>query len=111
MVEGLKMARDIYNAPPFRPHWIREVIPGPGTEADGQILEAVRQRGSTVFHAVGTCRRGRDDASVVDPELRVRGVTGLRVVDASVIPRITSANTNAATFMIAEKAAAMIRES
>ncbi|MXW86130.1 MAG: choline dehydrogenase [Boseongicola sp. SB0667_bin_21] len=111
MVEGLKVTRDIYNAPPFRPHWNREVIPGPGTETDDQILEAIRQRGSTLFHAVGTCRMGSDDASVVDPELRVRGVTGLRVVDASVMPRITSANTSAATFMIAEKAAAVIRES
>ena len=110
MVEGLKLVRGIYNAPAFRPHWNREVIPGPEFETDGQILEAIRQHGTTVYHPVGTCRMGNDDASVVGPDLQVRGVTGLRVVDASVMPKITSANTNAATFMIAEKAAAMIRE-
>ena len=72
-------------------------------------MAAVRKFSSTVYHPVGTCRMGSDQASVVDPELRVRGVDRLRVVDASVMPKITSANTNAASFMIGEKAASLIK--
>jgi choline dehydrogenase len=73
------------------------------------MLNAIRANATTVYHLVGTCRMGSDDKAVVDPSLRVQGVDGLRVVDASVMPLITSANTNSATYMIAEKAAAMIR--
>lgn len=109
MVEGLKMVRDIYAQPAFKDIWSKETIPGQEFTTDAEILSAIRQRASTVYHPVGTCRMGDDAASVLDPELRVRGVEGLRVVDASVMPKITSANTNAATFMIAEKAASMIR--
>lgn len=109
MVEGLKLVRTIYRQPAFRDHWHRELVPGHNAKTDSEILEAIRNMSGTVYHPVGTCRMGDDAGSVVDPELRVRGVTGLRVVDASVMPKITSANTNAATFMIAEKAAAMIR--
>ena len=109
MVEGLKLVRDIYEQPAFQDHWKREVVPGSKVRSDDQILESIRKHASTVFHPVGTCRMGRDEKSVVDPQLRVRGVSGLRVADASVMPKITSANTNAATFMIAEKAAQLIR--
>ena len=78
------------------------------SKTDEQIWEQVRDNGGTVFHCVGTCRMGSDKNSVVDPELKVRGVKGLRVIDASVMPKITSANTNAPTLMIAEKGASMI---
>jgi choline dehydrogenase len=110
MVEGLKIVRDIYRQPAFAKAWHREIIPGPDVASDEDILNAIRKHSSTVYHLVGTCRMGNDQNSVVDPRLRVRGVQGLRVADASVMPCITSANTNAPTFMIAEKAAAMIRE-
>jgi choline dehydrogenase len=86
------------------------VIPGAEHQSDAEVLAAVRQMAGTVYHLVGTCRMGSDTRAVVDPQLRVNGVEGLRVVDASVMPKITSANTNAPTFMIAEKAAAMIRD-
>ncbi len=105
MIEGMKMVRANYDTPAFRDHWSTEVVPGCAFASDDQILDVVRKYASTVYHPVGTCRMGSDENSVVDPELRVRGVEGLRVVDASVMPKITSANTNAATFMIAEKAA------
>lgn len=110
MVEGLKMVRRIYDQPAFRDKWLQERIPGRQFETDADMLSAIRKNAGTVYHPVGTCRMGSDERAVVDPELRVRGVQGLRVIDASVMPKITSANTNAATFMIAEKAAEMIKE-
>ena len=111
MVEGMKLVRAIYDSPEFREHWSSEVVPGREVTSDNDILSAIRKHAATVYHPVGTCRMGSDETSVVDPELRVRGVEGLRVVDASVMPKITSANTNAATFMIAEKAAEIISQS
>ncbi len=108
-VEGLKILREIYRQPSFRKQWSREVVPGETYQSDEEIMNAIRANATTVYHLVGTCRMGSDDRSVVDPQLRVRGVEGLRVVDASVMPKITSANTNAATYMIAEKAASIIR--
>ena len=111
MIEGLKTVREIYNQPAFEPFWNREVVPGADVGSDDEILNAIKKFAGTVYHPVGTCRMGSDDNSVVDPQLRVRGVEGLRVVDASVMPTITSANTNAATYMIAEKAATLIAES
>lgn len=110
IVEGIRMVRALYNRPEFRHRWRREVIPGAEHQSDAEVLAAVRQMAGTVYHLVGTCRMGSDARAVVDPELRVNGVDGLRIVDASVMPKITSANTNAPTFMIAEKAAAMIRD-
>lgn len=109
VVEGIRLVRELYNRPEFRKRWSREVIPGAEHQSDAEVLAAVRQMAGTVYHLVGTCRMGRDADAVVDPQLRVNGVDGLRVVDASIMPQITSANTNAPTYMIAEKAAAMIR--
>ncbi|WP_436640168.1 GMC family oxidoreductase [Microbaculum sp. FT89] len=110
LVEGVKILREIYRQPAFRDLWDEEIVPGPSAKSDEEILDAARRGGGTVYHPVGTCRIGSDEAAVVDPDLRVRGVAGLRVVDASVMPRITSANTNAPTLMIAEKASSIIRE-
>ncbi|MBD3624824.1 MAG: GMC family oxidoreductase N-terminal domain-containing protein, partial [Rhodobacteraceae bacterium] len=109
VTEGVRIVREIYRQPAFRDRWRREVVPGDDVQTDEQVLEAVRKMASTVYHLVGTCRMGSDDRAVVDPNLRVNGVDSLRVVDASVMPKITSANTNAPTYMIAEKAAAMLR--
>jgi choline dehydrogenase len=108
IVEGVKILREIYRQPSFRDLWDREVVPGEDVTADEEILEAARRGGGTVYHPVGTCRMGSDEDAVTDPDLRVRGVEGLRVIDASVMPRITSANTNAPTLMIAEKGAAHV---
>ena len=108
IVEGVRMLREINEHQPFRALWDEEVVPGPAVSSDAQIWESVRRGGGTVFHPVGTCRMGSDSASVVDPRLRVRGVDGLRVIDASVMPKITSANTNAPTLMIGEKGASMV---
>ena len=108
IVEGVKILRKISNQPSFKDLWDVEVLPGLESKTDKQIWEQVRDNGGTVFHCVGTCRMGSDKNSVVDPELKVRGVKGLRVIDASVMPKITSANTNAPTLMIAEKGASMI---
>ncbi len=109
IVAGVRMLRDIYARPPFRDLWDEEVVPGPATRTDDEIFEFVRTTGGTVFHCVGTCRMGSDAAAVVDPTLRVRGVERLRVIDASVMPTVTSANTNAASLMIGERGAALIR--
>ncbi len=111
MVEGLKIVRDIYERPEFRHRWQREVVPGAQHQSDADALAAIRHNASTVYHLVGTCRMGSDNSAVVDPNLRVNGIDGLRVIDASVMPKITSANTNAATYMIGEKGAAMLTQS
>ena len=105
IVAGIKMLRDIYQQPGFCHLWDVEMVPGADVKTDDEILDAARQGGGTVYHCTGTCRMGVDDGAVVTPDLKVRGVDGLRVVDASVMPVITSANTNAPTYMIAEKAA------
>ena len=109
-VEGVKMLREIYRQPAFRELWDEEVLPGPAATSDDDILRFAREHGGTVFHASGTCRMGSDDMAVVDPVLRVRGIECLRVIDASVMPAITSANTNAASLMIGEKGAALVLE-
>lgn len=109
MTEGLRIVRDIYSQPAFKERWDREIVPGGQYQDDAEILSALRKYASTVYHLVGTCRMGSDTQAVVAPDLKVNGVRGLRVVDASVMPKMTSANTNAATYMIAEKAASMIR--
>lgn len=109
MVDAIKIMRQINAQPAFRDLWDVEMVPGNKTQTDDEILDVIRHGGGTVFHPVGTCRMGSDEASVVDPELRVRGVDGLRVIDASVMPTITSANTNAPTLMIGQKGAAMMQ--
>lgn len=109
VVDAIKIMRQINSQNAFRDLWEAEMVPGSDVQSDQQILNAIRHGGGTVFHPVGTCRMGSDDASVLDPELRVRGVDGLRVIDASVMPTITSANTNAPTLMIGQKGAAMMQ--
>jgi choline dehydrogenase len=104
LVAGLEIVREIHANSPFRDLTDVEVGPGPAVKTRGDLMRYSQRSGGTVFHPVGTCRMGGDAQSVVDPDLRVRGVEGLRVVDASVMPSITSANTNAPTYMIAEVA-------
>jgi len=107
-VASLHWARKIA-AQPALAKWIdHEMMPGPDLTTDEQLLGFARMAGSTIYHPVGTCQMGHGPAAVVDPQLRVHGVEGLRVVDASVMPRLVSGNTNAPTIMIAEKAADLI---
>jgi choline dehydrogenase len=105
IVAGVKMLREIYRQPQFAHLWDQEMLPGADARSDKDILDFARMQGGTVFHQCGTCRIGRDGNSVVDAELRVHGVDGLRVIDASVMPTIPSANTNAASLMIGEQGA------
>lgn len=108
LVAGLKILRDIYQQASFRKLWDIEMVPGEAVDSPAGLWEFARNTGGTVFHCVGTCRMGSDEQSVVDPELRVRGVERLRVIDASVMPKITSANTNATSLMIGERGAALV---
>ena len=107
--DGLKMVRKILAAAPFDEYRGAEFKPGPEVKTDEQIDKYVAECSETLYHPVGTCRMGADEKSVVDGELKVRGVSGLRVIDASVMPTLIGGNTNAPTIMIAEKAADMIK--
>ena len=109
-VAGMHWARRIVSSPSLAPLLAGEWRPGSEVQGDEALLEAARRLGHTVYHPVGTCRMGSDADAVVDPELRCNGVQALRVVDASVMPRLTSGNTNAPTIMIAEKGAEMIKQ-
>jgi choline dehydrogenase len=107
-VAGLRWGRRIAAQPALQRYVEHEMLPGPSMEADQALLAYARMAGSTLYHPVGTCQMGHGPGAVVDPQLRVRGVEGLRVVDASIMPRLVSGNTNAPTIMIAEKASDLI---
>jgi choline dehydrogenase len=106
--DAIRLTRHIVSMRALKPYAPEEFLPGPAFQSDEDLARAAGDIGTTIFHPVGTCRMGRadDSAAVVDPSLRVRGIEGLRIADASVMPTITSGNTNAPTMMIAEKAAA-----
>ena len=108
LIEGLKLARRILAAPQFDGIRGKEMLPGEAVQTDEQLLTYVRDYASTVFHPVGTCKMGVDPMSVVGPDLKVHGLKGLRVVDASIMPTLISGNTNAPCIMIGEKAADLI---
>ncbi len=105
LVAGLKLCRQILDHPQMERFIASEFLPGPEIRSDEELLDYARRRGGTVYHPTSTCKMGVDAMAVVDPELRVRGIEGLRVADASVMPTVVSGNTNAATIMIGEKAA------
>lgn len=111
LLAGIRHARRFLNTPALASFFDREELPGPEAETDDELLDFARERGSTVFHLMGSCRMGpsTDPMAVVDDRLRVHGIEALRVVDASIMPTMPSANTNASTLMIAEKAADLIK--
>ncbi len=108
LVNGYKIGRKLLNTKAFAPYRDKEVAPGNLVETDDQIREDIRKRAESIYHPVGTCKMGVDNMAVVDNQLKVYGVKGLRVVDASIMPNVVAGNTNAPTMMIAEKAADMI---
>lgn len=110
MRSGVRILREVLNTKTFAEYNSREVLPGPGVTSDEAVDNYIAANANTVYHPVGTCRMGADPDSVVDERLRVRGVSGLRVADASIMPTLVSSNTNAPTIMIAEKAASMMIE-
>jgi choline dehydrogenase len=110
LLSGIDHTRRIFAAPALAAHSAAETMPGADTRSEAALTEFVHQGGTNLHHPVGTCRMGEDPMAVVDARLRVKGVEGLRVIDASVMPTVTIGNTNAPTIMIGEKGAAMIRE-
>jgi choline dehydrogenase-like flavoprotein len=106
----MKIARQIISQPAISPYVETELTPGEAARDDVALAKFAIAAGDTSYHPVGTCRMGSDGGAVVDSRLRVRGVSGLRVIDASVMPTMVSGNTNAATLMIAEKGSAMVLE-
>ena len=108
-LRGFKLVREIMAQPAFREYIKSETQPGPDCRTDTDIAAYARKHGKTDYHPVGTCKMGTDEMAVVDPELRVRGIDGLRVADSSIMPRLISSNTNAASIMIGEKAADLVK--
>jgi choline dehydrogenase-like flavoprotein len=109
LVEGVKLAREVAATAPLAGYCGAEAAPGPAAKSDHELREQVRKRCNTIFHPVGTCKMGTDALAVVDPELRVRGLTGLRVADGAIMPSIVGGNTHAPIVMIGEKAADLLR--
>ncbi|HEX5455654.1 MAG TPA: GMC family oxidoreductase N-terminal domain-containing protein, partial [Stellaceae bacterium] len=109
IVGGLKIARQIFQAPALKPYIGDERLPGAQVQSDDELLDYAKRNGNTVYHASCTCMMGPQANCVVDSELRVHGIDGLRVIDASVMPAVTSTNTNAPTIMIAEKGAVFLK--
>jgi choline dehydrogenase len=109
VIGGLRFARRIFAAPALKQFVREETLPGAQLQSDDELLDYARRNGSTCYHASCTCLMGQHQMAVVDDELRVHGMEGLRVIDASVMPAVTSTNTNAPTIMIAEKGATLIR--
>ena len=110
IIAGLKLCRRILAAPQMQSLVEAEFQPGSAIESDEKLLDYARRRGGTVYHPTSTCKMGHDPMAVVDAELRVHGIEGLRVADASIMPTVVSGNTNAATIMIGEKLADMVRQ-
>lgn len=110
LVFGLRLIRRIFTEPPFRDICTGEALPGPDRNTDEELIAYCREQAQTMYHPVGTCRMGSDALAVVDQRLRVHGILGLRVVDASVMPKVPSGNTSAPVIMVANKAAEMIME-
>jgi choline dehydrogenase len=107
-VRAIRIARAIMTASAMAPFQVTEVAPGPDRTTDDEILDWVKNAAETTYHPVGTCKMGSDPMAVVDAQLRVHGIAGLRVADASIMPTLTSGNTNAPSIMIGEKAADLV---
>jgi choline dehydrogenase len=110
VIAGMRAVREIFAAAPLARFCEAETLPGPAASSDDELLDYARETGSTIYHPIGSCKMGIDLMAVVDQRLRVAGVEGLRVVDASIMPTMPSGNTYAPTIMVAEKEADMIRE-
>jgi choline dehydrogenase len=107
-LDGLRIARQVAQRPALKPLIVRETRPGPSVSDDGALLDYVRDSVQTSWHMLGTCKMGVDADAVVDPQLRVRGIADLRVIDTSICPTIPSSNTNAPALAIGEKGADMM---
>ena len=109
VIQGSRLMRNIMQAPALKGITVEEVLPGPAVESDEQMLQYFRDNCGSIYHLCGSCAMGADDqVSVVDKRLKVHGLSGLRIVDASIFPNVTSGNTHAAVLMVAEKGADLI---
>ncbi|MGB5810061.1 MAG: GMC family oxidoreductase N-terminal domain-containing protein [Polyangiales bacterium] len=108
-LDGIRKCREICDHPRMSEHLREELTPGAARKSDAELTDEIRLRATTVYHPVGTCKMGVDSMAVVDAQLRVRGIEGLRVADASIMPEVTGGNTNAPSMMIGERAAALVR--
>ena len=108
IVAALKMIRKIAAQPGLAQHIVRETRPGPAANTDDALLDHARATGQTSYHPIGTCRMGKDERAVVDAKLKVHGIEGLRVADASIMPTMVASNTNAPSIMIGEKASDLV---
>jgi choline dehydrogenase-like flavoprotein len=108
-IRGLKLTQEILSQSPLKDYILAERLPGPDVKTDEDYFNFISEHSKTSHHCAGTCRMGVDDAAVVDPRLKFNGLSGLRIVDNSIMPTVISSNTNAAAIMIGEKAADMIK--